>query len=144
MCAAAAVHSRSHVWFFATPPGSYACQIFQARILEWVVMSFSRGSSQPKDPTCVSCLGRWILYHWTPIIVVCSASCTHTKILHVVYNKYLFVFIFPLPGIVNIFWQGQFQSSAACWNRVVDVDCLTKLWIVTQLFNLLWNDSFME
>ena len=25
---------------------------------------FSRGFSQPRDRTCVSCIGRWILYHW--------------------------------------------------------------------------------
>ena len=35
--------------------------ILQARILEWVAMPSSRGSSQPRDPTCVSyasCIGR--------------------------------------------------------------------------------------
>ena len=36
----------------------------QARILEWVAISFSRGSSWPRDQTRVSCIGRWILYHW--------------------------------------------------------------------------------
>ena len=30
-------------------------EIFQARILEWVAISFSRGSSQPRDRTQVSC-----------------------------------------------------------------------------------------
>ena len=30
--------------------------IFQARILEWVAISFSRGSSQPRDQTQVSCI----------------------------------------------------------------------------------------
>ena len=34
----------------------------QARIQEWVVMSFSRGSSQPRDWTLISCFGRCILY----------------------------------------------------------------------------------
>ena len=29
---------------------------FQARILEWVAISFSRGSSRPSDQTCVSCI----------------------------------------------------------------------------------------
>ena len=33
------------------------------RILEWVAISFSRGSFQPRDGSCVSCIGRWILYH---------------------------------------------------------------------------------
>ena len=41
--------------------------IFQARILEWVAIFYSRGSSQPSDWThisCVSCICRQILYHW--------------------------------------------------------------------------------
>ena len=44
-----------------SPPGSSG--IFQARILEWVAIYFSRGSSQLSDQTCISCIGRWILYH---------------------------------------------------------------------------------
>ena len=32
-------------------------------ILEQVAIPFSRGSSQPRDQTYVSCIGRWILYH---------------------------------------------------------------------------------
>ena len=38
-----------------SPPGSSVHGILQARILEWVAMPSSRGSSQPKDPTRVSC-----------------------------------------------------------------------------------------
>ena len=41
-------------------PGRSVHGILQARILEWVIMSFSRGSSPPRDGTCVSCIGRWI------------------------------------------------------------------------------------
>ena len=44
-------------------PGSSIYGILQARMLEWVAMPFSRGSSQPRDQTHVSCIGRWILYH---------------------------------------------------------------------------------
>ena len=47
-----------------SPPGSSVCGISQARILEWVAISFSRGSSQPRDWTHVSCTGRQILYCW--------------------------------------------------------------------------------
>ena len=38
--------------------------ILQARILGWVAFPFSRGSSQSRDQTCISCTGRGILYHW--------------------------------------------------------------------------------
>ena len=37
-----------------SPPGSSVCGILQARILEWVAIPFSRGSSQPRDETQVS------------------------------------------------------------------------------------------
>ena len=37
--------------------------ILQARILEWVAISFSRGSSQPRDGSQVSCICRQVLYH---------------------------------------------------------------------------------
>ena len=46
------------------PPGSYVYGILQARILEWVAISYSRRSSQFRDQTGVSCIGWWILYHW--------------------------------------------------------------------------------
>ena len=36
-------------------PGSTIHRIFQARILEWTAISFSRGSSQPRDQSQVSC-----------------------------------------------------------------------------------------
>ena len=45
-------------------PGSSVHGISQARILEWVAISFSRGSSLPRDQTHVSCIGRQIIYHW--------------------------------------------------------------------------------
>ena len=44
-------------------PGSSIHGIFQARVLEWVAISFSRGSSQPRDRTQVSrVVGRCFLY----------------------------------------------------------------------------------
>ena len=37
-----------------SPPGSSVHGILQARRLEWVAISFSRGSSRPRDRTCIS------------------------------------------------------------------------------------------
>ena len=39
-----------------SPPGSSVRGILQAAMLEWVAIPFSRGSSQPRDQTCVSCI----------------------------------------------------------------------------------------
>ena len=49
-------------------PSSSVHEISQAGILKWVAISYSRVSSQPRDRThvsCVSCMGRKILYHCT-------------------------------------------------------------------------------
>ena len=62
----------SHLWLFCSPmdcspPGSSDHGISQARILEQVAISFSRGSSQPKDQTWFSSIpsiDRWVLYCW--------------------------------------------------------------------------------
>ena len=74
--------SFSHVWLFVTPwtvahgvtksdPWTtwtvarlLIHGISQARILEWVAISFSRGSFWPRDWTWVSCIDRRVLYHW--------------------------------------------------------------------------------
>ena len=72
----------SHVWFFVTlctvaHQASLSIGILWAWILEWVAISYSRGSSQSKDWTHVSCIGRRILYHcatWEDLCINISLS----------------------------------------------------------------------
>ena len=67
-------------------PGSSVYGIFQAKILEQVTISSSRGSSRCRDWSCISCvsrIGRWILYHW----ILCQLGSpihkhTHTQLTH--------------------------------------------------------------
>ena len=50
-----------------SPPGSSIHGILQVGIPEWVVISHSGGSFQPRDWTqvsCISCISRWTLHHW--------------------------------------------------------------------------------
>ena len=51
-----------------SPPGSSIHgDSVQARILQWVAMPSSMGSSQSRDQThvsYVSCIGKWVLYHY--------------------------------------------------------------------------------
>ena len=47
-----------------SPPGSSVQGISQARILQWVAISFSRGSSQPRDRTHVSCIAGGFFTIW--------------------------------------------------------------------------------
>ena len=64
-------------------PGSSVLGIFQARILEWVAISFSRGSSRPRDGICISCVGRQVPYHWATReapLVWCGLSLSDQKL----------------------------------------------------------------
>ena len=63
-----------------SPPSSSVPGILQARILEWVAISFSR---EPRDQTRVSCIGRQILYH------VSHRNC------QIVFLDWLYHFTFP-------------------------------------------------
>ena len=71
ICACVWVLSRSsHVWLCdpmdCSLPGSSVHGILQARILEWVALLSSRGSSRPRNWTWISyisCIGRWVLSH---------------------------------------------------------------------------------
>ena len=47
-----------------SPPGSSVHGILEARILEWVAISFSRGSSWPRDWTLVSCIAGGFFTVW--------------------------------------------------------------------------------
>ena len=47
---------------YCSPPGSSVHGILQTRILEWVAIPFSRGSSQPRDWTQVSCIAGRFFY----------------------------------------------------------------------------------
>ena len=58
----------SHIQLFASlpdcsTPGCSVYGISQPRILEWVAISSSKGSTWPKYQICISCIGRQVLNH---------------------------------------------------------------------------------
>ena len=70
-----------------SPPGFSVHDILQARILEWVAISFSRGSSQPRDWTQVSCIGGGFFTMWAtreaPHVIIHSSKpieCTAARL----------------------------------------------------------------
>ena len=71
----------SHAPLFATL-WTIACQaplsmgLFQAIILQWVAISFCRGSSWPRDWICMLCISRWVLYRATWGAPDCSLAYT--------------------------------------------------------------------
>ena len=114
----------SSVWFFcdpmdSSPPGSFVCGISQARMLVWVAIPLSEGSSRPRDGTRVSCIGRWILYHWVIWEAQWCVSITHFKKV---------VFAFEQNRGYN--YRHFFASSAACDNTKAE----TNQWIKAAAF----------
>ena len=61
-----------------SPPGSSVLGILQTRILEWVAMSSSRGSSQSRGWTCLSCIMGGFFTHWA----------TWEELIHSIYLIY--------------------------------------------------------
>ena len=109
-----------------SPPGSSVHRISQARILEWVTISFFRGSSQPRDWTHTSCVGRQILYCWAtrearsnehcPVLMLPQhpeSTCWHACFCFSVLHMHSILPKSGLPGLVLgklIFW------TALLWN----------------------------
>ena len=61
------------------PPGSSVHGILQARIQGWVAVPFSRGSSQPRDGTQISCTADGVFTIWAtreaPLVVLVIIYC---------------------------------------------------------------------
>ena len=84
-----------------SPPGSSVHGILQARILEWVFIPFSRGSSWPRDQTQVSCIAGDFFTDWANIGL--------TK---------KFVQVFPWDILANLIFYGA-RAKARQWrNRI--------------------------
>ena len=80
------VMSLSHVQLFCDPmdcslPGSSVHGIFQARVLEWLVISFSRGSSQPRDRTLLSCIAGRCFTIWATRETCSHFDITQTRVV---------------------------------------------------------------
>ena len=68
--------SRSVIWTLSDPMDYTVHGILQVTILEWVAFLFSRGSSQPRDWTQVSCIAGRFFISWVTrdARVLCEAS----------------------------------------------------------------------
>ena len=83
--------------FWAAPRTSVH-GIPQSRMLGWVVISFSGGSSKARDWSHISCIGRGVLYH----------QATWEALLHTLaqysFQQFLRLVLLGLPGIWFWFW----------------------------------------
>ena len=100
-----------------SPPGSSAHGISQARTLEWVAISSSRGPSQLRGQSCVAYIDRWVLYHWAtreaPFACLLSpiSILTYTeadKIISV-FQRQIWM---PFYEITFIVWRREWQPTS--------------------------------
>ena len=110
-------HSYPALWdcLDFSPPVSFVCGIFQARILKWVAISYSRGSSWPRDwihVSSLSCIGRQILYWETKppsklyTLLIISVTVLAFKCLFLWKSLLFLIFWWLFTGF------SQFSSSA--------------------------------
>ena len=116
-----------------SPSGFSVHGIFQARIPEWVAVSYSRGPSWPRDRTRVSCIGRRILDHsatWCIVDIIISCWLLNdwmSSILFFIHKKYLFKISFSSLLRRSIEWNDP-------WERLEIFSLLIR---VVQMKNLL-------
>ena len=96
-------------------PGSSVHEILQARIPEWVAISSSRGFSPPTDWThisCVSCIGRWILYHWATREAH-PCCCLYYSIV------WMFLYLFTLSNHLKVTLESFLSKFLVLMNKAV-------------------------
>ena len=119
--------AQSRPALFATPmdcnlPSSSVHEILQARILEWVAISFSRGSSWPRDRTCISCISGGFFTDWATgedfmvnisvSVYVCMCVCLHTGNSNVYVHAYACIYIYThtlISGLILMFLHPTFS-----------------------------------
>ena len=71
-------------------PGFSIHRFSQARIMEWVAISFSRGSSWPRDWTPVSCIIGRLLTLWATREVLIYIKLTNKNFIYLIYTTWCF------------------------------------------------------
>ena len=114
------------------PPGSSVHGILQARILEWVVIAFSRGHSWPRDWTHVSCIAGRFSTMSHPIVVFIFQSQTP--------NLSLLAFPLQQPEVYFLYLQVCFcfVNKVICINILDSTKCISE---IIYLFFSVWLTS---
>ena len=110
-----------------SPPGSSVRGILQARIVDWVAMPSSRGSSQPRDQTQVSCTASRFFTNWATGEVPFNLNYL-LKIL------YLNMITLGLIASTYEFWGTQFNPqeslTLSCYTARLPVFVKLSCWIL--------------
>ena len=98
-------------------PVSSVHGIFQAKVLEWVVISFSRESSWPRDWTQVSCIAGRFFIIWATREVLPGTELSHRLILKTITGKgngnvqVLLIIWIPNWQLTPVFLPGEFHGQ---------------------------------
>ena len=131
-----------------SPPGSSVHWISKARILEWIGICFSRGSSQPRDWTHISCLaGRFVtteppgekkkkkyIYIYIYIIYMYVGVCVCIYIYIYIYNTYILFFSYDFG--CTIICQSSHLTICTLFSQYIKFFILN---LMVQLWFHLWN-----
>ena len=97
-----------------SPPDSSVHGISQARILDQVAISFSRGSSQSRDQTCISCFGRCILYHWATREALSKWLAISFDCYPLYFNKYAYTDVSLILDRIHLLALASYQQHLFC------------------------------
>ena len=137
------------------PTGSSVHRILQARILEWVAISSSSGSSQPRDETQASCTTGWLFTVWATRETHLF-TCFNVKIKWVPFQKKKIKLIWNSRKIWNAYSvnfslhtshigrpeqrKGIKDPSQIKWKWVVFKPVPFCSWFLSAINNLMWTD----
>ena len=111
-----------------SPPGSFVHGIFQTCILKWVAISFSRGSSRPRDRTWAS----WIAGRWFTLWATRKAPKRKKKGINFPCNEIQLLLFFSRPVVSDCLWPHGLQHTRhPCPSpspRVCPSSCLLHQW----------------
>ena len=102
-----------------SPPGSSVTGIIlQARILEWVAIPFSRGSSQPRDQTRVFCIMGRFFTTWATSSLVKQTLKSSQGTLTKTSNLRICIWCFKSPIFLLSWWYRPGYLGSRLWDGV--------------------------
>ena len=132
-CGCCVLSRFSCVWL-CNLPGSLVHGILQVKLLEWIFIPFSKGSSPSGAWTCVShayWIGRQALYHWHNLGSCCRRCWVASVVSDSVRPHRRRPSRLPVPGIPQartLEWGAVSFSSA--WRWKVEVKSLSRVWLL--------------
>ena len=119
-----------------SPPGSSVHGILQARILEWVDVPYSSGSSWCRDQTGISYFAGRLFTSEPPR----NPICVYTVLIFFIYMYLYFYFTF-FAGSFSILTDLKFCSSCCILIYIVVVQSLSRVWVFETSWTQLQHTS---